>query len=176
MSSWVLYLWFSVMFELTHNWHTFILVNLWIWANNDLVGLLEARWMIFGYIQTDLKLYLHVFFILGKFSVARKIIKSRNYQADSPLVGVMTCFFNVMTSFWRHDTLVLCHGVLLDNLTNCFDILFDVMMNFLKSCIFDMMEVLCDVMAYLLTWQRTSCRSFWYYNILVDVMMYFFLI
>ena len=35
------------------------------------------------------------------------------------------------------------------------------------------MRVLFDVMAYLLTSQRTSWRTFWYYNIFSDVMTHF---
>ena len=45
-----------------------LLVNIWFSANNYQVWLLEARWMIFSNIRTDLNL------IFGQFSVARKLI------------------------------------------------------------------------------------------------------
>ena len=45
-----------------------LLVNVWFLANNDKIWLLEARWMIFSNIRTDLN------FIFGQFSVVRKLI------------------------------------------------------------------------------------------------------
>ena len=78
MSSWMLYLWFDLQFYYFYFWSIYDFRQI-----IDQIWLLEARWMIFYQsinIRTDLN------FIFGQFSVARKLIKWRSYQADRFLV------------------------------------------------------------------------------------------
>ena len=92
-------------------------------------------------------------FTFGKFSVARRPIacKWRSYQADRPLVVLWH-------TFWRHNIL-----------STCFDVL--ILLEYF---------LICDVMAYVLTYFVTSWhifimwRTFWRHDVRFYVITYFF--